>query len=150
MKRKCTISLIILLLWFTMDMTGFSIGNIILVEPAWNSIDGIWWLIFISLVLMFIWKDKIFKYVLSAFIFIWLFIQYSSHWHYTIFGATPKKIISYNNYFEKTFRTIPSSSTVIIPDFYHIVLHIFLLNAMILLIIFCIRGRNEVRKDNLL
>ena len=122
-------------------MFGFQIGNLVFVEAAWNSIDGIWFLIFVGLFILFCIKDKIGKYILSAFLFIWLVTQYLSHWHYTIFGATEEIIARYNRFFANTFFIIPVSDSRIIPDFYHIVLHIFILFALFCMILYNIKNR---------
>lgn len=133
----------LLLIWFTFDMFGFSIGNFVLVEAAWNSIDGIWWLIFVLLIILYVKKKWLSPLII--FLLMWLFIQYMSHWHYTIFGASPEKIKSYNQFFEKTYHLIPASQTQVIPDFYHIILHLLILLNFFVLIdqLF----RNKIKKD---
>ena len=146
MKKICVFFIFILFMWFSMDMTGFKIGKFTLVEAAWNSIDGIWWLIFVSLSIVFVIKDKIGKYLLSIFMFLWLLIQFFSHWYFTIFGASDSKISSYNHYFEETYQIIPSSDTIIIPDLYHIVLHILITITMISLLVFFKYNRKIVSK----
>jgi len=64
MKKKCMYIIGLLFFWFTLDMTGAKIGEIILVEAAWNTIDGVWWLIFLALSLLFFYKDKVGRYLL--------------------------------------------------------------------------------------
>ena len=83
MKKYCIRIILLLFIWFSFDMTGFSIGDTILVEAAWNSIDGIWWLMFLLISILFILKDRIGKYMLFIFIFLWSIIQFYSHWYYT-------------------------------------------------------------------
>lgn len=136
MKKICNTSLAILFVWFSMDMFGFSIGDKILVEAAWNSIDGVWWLLFLTFWILFVIKDKIGKYLITIFVYLWSVIQYLSHWHYTLFGASAKKIVSYNQFFKNTYHIIPSSDSMVIPDFYHIVLHILILVTVICLSVF--------------
>jgi len=140
MKKYCISIISLLFIWFSFDMTGFSIGDTILVEAAWNSIDGVWWLIFLLISILFIINDRIGKYILFIFIFLWSIIQFYSHWYYTLFGTTEEKIISYNNYFKETYHIIPASETIIIPDFYHIILHILILTALISLFIYIINN----------
>jgi len=122
-------------------MFGFNIGDFLLVEAAWNSIDGIWFLIFAGLFILFCVKDKLGKYPLSAFVLILISLQYLSHWHYTIFGATEEQIIRYNDFYANTFFVIPISENRIIPDFYHIMLHSFILFAFICMMLYCIKSR---------
>lgn len=147
MKKICIVSLSILLIWFSMDMTGFSIGDIIFVEAAWNRIDGVWWLIFLVLYFFFYVKDKLGKYILTVFLFLWTVIQFFSHWYYILFGASDKKIISYNQFFKDTYHIIASSDTMIIPDFYHLVLHILILVNLISMFVFCLYTMNLMSKD---
>ncbi len=147
MKKSCMVSIALLFIWFSMDMTGFSIGNVTLVEAAWNSIDGVWGLIFLFLSILFIIKDTIEKHPLTLFIFVWLVSQYFSHWHYTLFGASDKKINAYNQFFSETYHIIPPSHTVVIPDFYHIVLHIFILSTLSCLTVFCVYNRKSVPRN---
>jgi hypothetical protein len=124
-------------------MTGFSVGDIILVEAAWNSIDGVWWLIFLLFSILFIIKDKTGKYMLFLFVFLWSIIQFYSHWYYTLFGATEEKIFSYNNFFKETYHIIPSSKTILIPDFYHIILHILILATLFSLFLYIIDNKKQ-------
>lgn len=64
-KKLCIIANSALLVWFFFDMFGFSIGNFVLVEGAWKDIDGIWYLIFIGLFILFCAREKYGKYPLS-------------------------------------------------------------------------------------
>ena len=49
------------------------------------------------------------------------------HWYYTLFGASEQKLKGYNECFQGTLRLIPKSDKRLIPDFYHIVLHLLIL-----------------------
>jgi len=144
MKRICIISIVILFFWFSMDMTGFSIGGLTLVESAWNSIDGVIWLIFLGLSILFIFKEKIGKYMLTIFVLLWAVIQFVFHWRYTLFGASEQKIISYNRYFKETYHIIPESDKILIPDLYHIVLFLLIIETLICLILFLNNKRGEL------
>jgi hypothetical protein len=124
-------------------MFGFRIGDLIFVEAARNSIDGVWFLIFTGLFALFCIKDKYGKYPLSAFVLIWFVVQLTSHWYYTVFGASEEKIVGYNEFFANTFRLLPVSGNRVVPDFYHIVLHILILFALLCLILYCIRSRKK-------
>ena len=147
MKKICVYTLVLLFIWFSLDMTGFSIGDFTLVEAAWNSIDGVWWIIFLILSTLFILKEKIGKYLLSVFVLLWAVIQFYSHWYYTLFGASEKTINSYNQYFKETYHIIPSSKEILIPDFYHIVLHILILTTLFSLLLFIINNQKNNGKD---
>jgi len=147
MKKKCMYIIGLLFFWFTLDMTGATIGEIILVEAAWNTIDGVWWLIFLALSLLFFYKDKVGRYLLLVFVSLWAIIQFSSHWSYTIFGVSKEKLVSYNEFFKETYHIIPASDEILIPDFYHIILHILILLALYYLIFYIFRS-NELEKEN--
>ncbi|MBE9467735.1 MAG: hypothetical protein IMY72_05350 [Bacteroidetes bacterium] len=133
-KKKCLFIILLLFVWFSLDMTGFSFANITLVESAWNQVDGLWWLIFLTLFILFIFKEKFGKYLLSIFILMWIIIQFNCHWYHTIFGTSVEKINSYNQYFRNTLHVISSSEKILIPDLYHIILHLLILISLIILI----------------
>lgn len=146
MKKKCLFIIFLLFIWFSLDMTGASVANITLVEPAWNQVDGVWWLIFLILLILFIFKEKFGKYLLLVFILMWTIIQFNCHWYHTIFGTSEEKINSYNQYFKNTLHIIPSSGKIVIPDFYHIVLHLLILISLINLIrynIYALKRKNK-------
>lgn len=150
LKKLCVLSNICLLVWFFFDMFGLSIGSLNLVESAWKSIDGIWFLTYSILLILFFTKETYGKYLLTAFIILWGIIQFYSHWHYTIFGASQSKIDGYNHFFKNTYHVFPASNTIIVPDLYHIILHILIMFAAICMIKFCIRrtGYLKFKKIN--
>ncbi len=131
-KKICFISNLCLLFWFFLDMVGISISGHILVTRSYRD-DGIFFLIFLILFIWYISKDKIGKYFLTGWLFMWFSAQFLSHWHFTIFGPAQGKI----NYFVGTIKLI-SSSNIYIPDLYHIILHILILISLINMIIYCI------------
>ncbi len=135
--RKFIYSLLALLVfWFTLDITGFSLGQFNLVEsPGLQSVDAAWWAIFVVCSAIFLWKEHIGKYILSMFLAAWAVLQYLSHWHYTLFGASERKLIGYNRVFENTYHIIPPSNSVLIPDLYHIVLHVLIVTLFVLMVV---------------
>ena len=130
-KKVCMAANGLLLVWFFFDMIGFAIGDFVLVESAWKGIDGIWFLIFMGLFGLFCIRDRYGKAPLSVFLFIWAAVQFSSHWYYTIFGVTKDKLFGYTEVFADTYHLIPASDSRLIPDFYHMVLHLFIAFALI-------------------
>lgn len=62
----------------------------------------------------------------------WFVIQFFCHWYYTIFGASEKKIRGYNDCFRGTLRLFPMSEKRLVPDLYHIILHILILLNIVL------------------
>lgn len=141
-KRICIVANVWLAIWFFFDMTGLKIGSFNLVQSAWQD-DGIFFTIFIALFVLFLVKDKYGKYPLTVWILLWLVTQFFSHWYYTIFGVTEKKLIGYNNYFANTYHIVPTSDSVLVPDLYHILLHVFIGIALTCMIIFCMRNKEE-------
>ena len=65
---------------------------------------------------------------------LWLVIQFFCHWYYTIFGASEIKLKGYNECFKETVRIIPVSETRLIPDMYHMVLHMLILINIVFII----------------
>ena len=66
---------------------------------------------------------------------LWFVVQFFCHWYYTIFGASESKLKGYNECFKGTARLIPMSEKRLIPDLYHIVLHVLILLNVILVLI---------------
>jgi hypothetical protein len=128
-----------------MDMIGINIGNKMLVSRAFKE-DGMFFIIYVSLFIWFILKDKIGKYLLSGWLIMWFIAQFLSHWYSTIFGPSEGKI----RYFNDTIKLIPSTERYI-PDLYHIVLHVLILATVICLIWFCIKeGKPKTKADKVL
>ena len=75
------------------------------------------------------------KWILFGILLLWFIVQFMCHWYFTIFGASEKKLQGYNECFRDSIRIIPASDKRLIPDFYHIVLHILILINMILCLI---------------
>ena len=80
------------------------------------------------------------KWILFAILVLWFVIQFFCHWYYTLFGASEQKLKGYNECFQGTLRLIPKSEKRLIPDFYHIVLHILILANGIL----CLLSHTQV------
>lgn len=132
-RKTCFILNLCLLLYFFLDMVGVSFHQYILVVGAYED-DGIFFFIFLALVVIFILKDKFGKYLLTGWLFMWFMTQFLSHWYFTIFGSGEGKI----DYFADTIKLI-SSTNIYIPDLYHIVLHVLILVSLINMIIYCFK-----------
>ena len=72
------------------------------------------------------------KWILFGILTLWFIVQFMCHWYYTIFGASERKLQGYNDCFRGTVRIFPMSDQRLIPDLYHIVLHILILINLIL------------------
>ena len=125
-KKKVFIVNGILLCWFLLDLVGMKIGKQVLVTQAYKE-DGIFFIIFVMTLLWFWKNEKMGKYVLEAWLFMWLITQFFSHWYFTIWGPWEGK----NQYFEGTLKLI-RSDLVYIPDLYPIVLHGWIVITLIL------------------
>lgn len=137
-KKLATLNNVALLIWFFFDMTGLQLGNIILVQQAWKD-DAIFFIIFALAFILFLTTKKMGKYFLTIWLSLWLIVQFTSHWYYTIFGVTEKKLTGYNEYFSQTYHIIPASNTVLIPDLYHILLHILILFSLFTTILYLLK-----------
>lgn len=132
MSKKIKIAYIlhiILIIWFFLSMTGFTLGNHILVTQAWQD-DSIFFIIYILAFLSFVFIKGIGKYILISWMVLWFLTQFYFHWWFTLLGPWEEKL----NYFSNTVKLIPST-TVYIPDLYHIILHVLILVTLICTII---------------
>ena len=67
------------------------------------------------------------RWILFAILLLWFAVQFLCHWRYTLFGASREKLDGYNRCFQNTLRILPASGTRLVPDLYHIVLHVLIL-----------------------
>lgn len=119
-------------LWFFGCIMTYRIGRFLLVEGMGIKSAEFIMLCLYSIGLIAYYLFRPFgKWILLAVLTFWFVVQYFCHWHYTIFGAGEAKRKGYNQCFKNTVRLFPMSEKRIIPDFYHIVLHIFILGNMI-------------------
>jgi len=145
MQKNVLLIIGFLLFWFTLDMTGFSIGSFNLVESAIpvEMIDVVWWFLFVVCFLFFIKKENYGKYALLIFLIIWGFIQYPMY-----FTRKGESLESYNNFFLNTHHIINPSNDFLIKDTYHIVLDILIAVSFIGVAIFIIHSSKIGRKTN--
>ena len=117
----------LLWLWFLGCTFTWKFGKVLLVEGM-----GLKSIEFAALVLFtlgfgsFLLWEQIGKWVLLVELALWLVEQFFCHEYYTIFGVSERKLTGYNQCFEGTVKVFPVSETRLIPDLYHIVLHILL------------------------
>ena len=74
------------------------------------------------------------KWVLFSILLLWFAVQFMCHWYYTIFGASESKLKGYNECFKDAVRLFPMSEKRLVPDLYHILLHVLILINLILCI----------------
>ena len=129
-KRYCIITQTLLLLWFFLDMTGVYFSNSYLVTRSYKD-DGLFFLIYLVAMILFIFKEKIGKWAVWVWTSLWFVIQFLCHEWYTIFskgvmGSIEDKI----KYFSGAIKWIEIDGRYI-PDVYHTILHILILAVVI-------------------
>ena len=129
-KRYCIITQTLLLLWFFLDMTGVYFSNSYLVTRSYKD-DGLFFLIYLVAMILFIFKEKIGKWAVWVWTSLWFVIQFLCHEWYTIFskgvmGSLEDKI----KYFSGAIKGIEIDGRYI-PDVYHTILHILILAVVI-------------------
>ena len=129
-KRYCIITQTLLLLWFSLDMTGVYFSNSYLVTRSYKD-DGLFFLIYLVAMILFIFKEKIGKWAVWVWTSLWFVIQFLCHEWYTIFskgvmGSLEDKI----KYFSGAIKWIEIDGRYI-PDVYHTILHILILAVVI-------------------
>ena len=117
----------LLWIWFLGCITTYKFGKILLVGgEGVKSIEFAMMCMYSVGVALFHIYLPVGRWFLLAILLLWIAVQFRSHWYYTIFGASERKLTGYNEWFKGTARIIPVSETRLIPDLYHIVLHLLI------------------------
>ncbi|MFY9263314.1 MAG: hypothetical protein GX483_02840 [Actinomycetaceae bacterium] len=120
----------LLLAWFGLDMTGFHVGDHLLVTRSWRE-DGIFMLIALAMFTLFVAKERVGKWALTAWLSLWLTTQLLAH-EYCIFAE--RGPICYadglSRFFADTIQVVEIPGHYF-PDLYHVVLHVLLLVSLI-------------------
>lgn len=136
MELSIYVFLVLIWFWFFGCIVTYKIGKIYLVEGMGvKSYEFVMLTLFTLGFMAYILCESIGKWVLLSILCLWISIQFFCHWYYTIFGASDSKILKYNQCFENTVHLFPKSTKRIIPDFYHIILHLLIITEIILIII---------------
>ena len=126
----------ILWFWFLGCTISWRIGKILLVEgTGTKAIEFKVLLLFTGTFLLYILFPSAVQWALLVELSLWLSVQFLCHWRYTLWGAAPQKIKGYNECFKGTLRLFPTSETRLVPDLYHIVLHILIAVDLILVVL---------------
>lgn len=134
-KIHCIVAQLILLIWFFLDMIGVSFGDKCLVTRSYKD-DGIFFLIYLIAVILFIVREKIGKWFASVWLAMWFITQFISHEWYTIFqGGFMGTLESKFKNFSHTIQWLEIEGRYI-PDVYHTVLHILILSAFVCTLIY--------------
>lgn len=119
----------LLWLWFLGCVTTWRFGNVLLVEGMGiKSAEFAMLCLYSAGVLAFYCVQPAGKWILFAVLALWFAVQFFCHWYFTFFGCSERKLKGYNECFKDTVRLIPMSETRLIPDLYHIVLHLLILS----------------------
>lgn len=128
---------LILFVWFLGCTITYKFGKHTLVEGmGTRSAEFAMLLIYATCLLFTMLYPNIGQWGVLLILLFWIIIQFFCHWYYTIFGASDVKIKGYNECFRDTVRIFPQSDKKLIPDFYHIVLHILILINITLSIVY--------------
>ena len=125
---------IVLLIWFFGCIVTYRLGNVLLVEGMGiKSAEFGMLVVYAASILLRAVLPQVGNWFVLSVLAFWLVVQYFCHWHFTIFGATPEKIRGYNQCFEGSLCIVPRRADRLIPDFYHIVLHVLIVLNLVLL-----------------
>ena len=123
----------LLWLWFLGCTFTWKFGKVLLVEGmGLKSIEFAALVLFTLGIGSFLLWEPIGKWVLFVELGLWLIEQFFCHEYFTIFGSSSKKLRGYNECFDGTVKLFPVSETRLIPDLYHIVLHLLILADLVL------------------
>lgn len=123
----------LLWLWFLGCTFTWKFGKVMLVEGmGLKSIEFAALVLFTLGIGSFLLWEPIGKWVLFVELALWLIEQFFCHEYFTIFGSSSKKLRGYNECFDGTVKLFPVSETRLIPDLYHIVLHLLILADLVL------------------
>lgn len=141
-KMYCIIAQTILLLWFFLDMIWLKFGDKCLVTRSYKE-DGIFFLVYLVAIILFIAKENIGKWFVTGWMSMWFLTQFICHEWYTIFnggfmGTLEGKI----KYFSGTIHWLQIEGRYI-PDVYHTILHILIIIALTVTIIYTV-NENDI------
>lgn len=126
---------IVLWIWFFGCIRTYRIGKYLLVEGMGiKSAEFVMLCLYSIGLISFHFLQPVGKWILFAILVFWLVVQFFCHWYYTIFGVSEKKLKGYNDCFRNTIHIFPISEKRLVPDLYHMILHILILAN----ILFCI------------
>ena len=130
-KRMFLISQFMLLAWFFLDMIGVYFTDCYLVTRSYKE-DGIFFLIYLLCILLFIFKEKAGKWAVLVWSIIWFITQFMNHELITITGRGYEGKLKY---FAGSLYWLKIDG-MYIPDVYHTILHILILAVIICGIIY--------------
>lgn len=124
---------IILWIWFLGCISTYRLSRYLLVEGMGiKSAEFVMLCLYSIGLFSYYFIHSIGQWIMFGVLVLWFVVQFFCHWFYTIFGASEKKINGYNECFKGTVRIFPMSEKRLVPDFYHISLHILILVNVVL------------------
>lgn len=126
---------VVLWIWFFGCIRTYRIKNLLLVEGMGikSAEFAMLCLYSIGLISYYVFQT-VGKWILLVILLFWFVVQFFCHWYYIIFGASEEKLKGYNDCFRNTIHIFPMSEKRLVPDLYHMILHILILVN----ILFCI------------
>ena len=141
-KIYCIVVQIALLLWFFLDMTGLYFGDKCLVTRSYKE-DGIFFIIYLVTIIVFLIKENIGKWLVIVWTSMWLVIQFMCHEWYTIFGSGFMGTLEGKiECFSGTIQWLQIDGKYI-PDVYHTILHILIIFALTVTIIYTAKSNKK-------
>ena len=134
LKTVFLITQVLLLAWFFLDMIGVYFNDGYLVTRSYKE-DGIFFIIYLATIVLFIIKEKIGKWAVLVWSVMWFITQFMNHELVTITG---------NNY-EGKMRYFAGSLNwleiegIYVPDVYHTILHILILVVIVVGVIYILK-----------
>ena len=124
---------LLLAVWFFGCICTYKLGRFILVEgEGIKSPEFVMFCLYGTGMLLFWLIPTVGKWWLLTVLTAWFILQFFCHWYYTLFGASEKKLQGYNACFKNTIHLIPASEKRLIPDLYHMILHLLILLNLVL------------------
>ena len=123
-------------IWFLGCVTTYRIGKHLLVEGMGiKSAEFVMLCLYSIGLIMYHCVQPAGKWILLTLLVLWFIVQFFCHWYYTIFDASEQKLKGYNECFRDAVRLFPMNEKRLIPDLYHIVLHVLILVNIIMCLI---------------
>lgn len=121
MKKRVDVYLVLLFVWFTLDLTGLSVSNFTKVKgTGFLGVNGIWWAVYSILMLIYFFGDKSAEKLLLVFLSFWLVAEYFKEWHF----------IFKQEFFTKEIQ----NEMIYLPDMYYLILEGFIIVSLSFLI----------------
>ena len=122
----------LLWIWFLGATTTYRFGRVFLVEGMGVKSAEFCVLCLYSLgVALFHVYLPVGRWFLLGILLLWAAVQFRCHWYFTIFGASERKLQGYNDCFKGTVRIFPMSESRLVPDLYHILLHVLIVGNIV-------------------